>query len=197
MRFPLAREGIFRTIQGEGHLLGLPMVFVRLAGCPISCPGCDTDFAAAQRLTAGQIVEQVERIRGKAEWVWITGGEPAIHDLRALMELLGSRCQRIALATSGHYDLGGARCNFVSVSPHGKPGDLVVQRASQINLVPGLNGLDLKGWQDFDFTGFGHKYVTPLDGEGSADSLQRCLEWLDQHQGWRLGCQAHKSWGIP
>jgi len=36
---------IFRSIQGESTWAGLPCIFVRLAGCNLSCSYCDTDYA--------------------------------------------------------------------------------------------------------------------------------------------------------
>ncbi len=33
---------IFETIQGEATYTGTPAVFVRLQGCPVGCPWCDT-----------------------------------------------------------------------------------------------------------------------------------------------------------
>ncbi len=33
---------MFETIQGEGAYTGIPSVFVRLQGCPVGCPWCDT-----------------------------------------------------------------------------------------------------------------------------------------------------------
>jgi organic radical activating enzyme len=72
MNYPLAPEGVFRTIQGEGALLGLPMVFVRLAGCPL----CDTDYRFAERVSEEVIALRVLALRKPVDWgVWITGGE--------------------------------------------------------------------------------------------------------------------------
>ncbi len=36
---------VFRSIQGEGLLVGRRMVFLRLAGCEIGCRYCDTEWA--------------------------------------------------------------------------------------------------------------------------------------------------------
>lgn len=35
MKYPIAPNGIFWTLQGEGALLGVPMRFVRLADHPV------------------------------------------------------------------------------------------------------------------------------------------------------------------
>ena len=40
MHYPI--NEIFQTIQGEGIFTGLPAIFVRLQGCPVGCPWCDT-----------------------------------------------------------------------------------------------------------------------------------------------------------
>ena len=36
---------IFASVQGEGLLAGTPAVFVRLQGCPVHCPWCDTKYS--------------------------------------------------------------------------------------------------------------------------------------------------------
>jgi len=41
---------IFPTIQGEGPFAGEPAIFVRLAGCVLQCPLCDTDYTSGRRL---------------------------------------------------------------------------------------------------------------------------------------------------
>jgi 7-carboxy-7-deazaguanine synthase len=199
--YPLSREGVFRTIQGEGSLLGVPMVFVRLAGCSVGCAHCDTDYRVHERLSAAEIGARVQAlVRGSAGWVWVTGGEPADYNLEPLLYALRS-CGFVALATSGAKLLGNASrfVYFLSVSPHGTPEQLVVRQGSQINLVPGLNGLRLSDWLTFDASGFPDRWVTPL-WNTQADRPERvaeCLEFLASRPDWRLGVQAHKLWGLP
>jgi len=51
---------IFRSIQGESTRAGLPMDFVRLAGCDLACSYCDTaaarDFAAGREMTVAEVL---------------------------------------------------------------------------------------------------------------------------------------------
>lgn len=197
-RYGLAKQGVYRTIQGEGALMGLPSVFVRLAGCSVACPGCDTDYRLHDLLTAREVAERVSRcIYRPGEWVWITGGEPTDHDLIPLLAELRSMpaSPRIALATAGTR-LMPAVVDFLSVSPHALAG-WNQRSGDQINLVPGLNGLT---WEDCEEIAssterFTHKWITPCAGE--PDTFQRCLQWVQTHPGWRLGVQAHKHWRLP
>lgn len=193
--YPLAPQGVFRTVQGEGVLLGVPMVFVRLAGCSVKCGGCDTDYSEHSTWSLDAIGDAVRACRGNAEWVWVTGGEPADHELWPLLEVARLN-GRVALVTSGRKSLGaGSRLiDFLCVSPHGKPEQLVLRRGSQVNLVPGLGGTRLRDWEAFDFSGFEHRWVTPFDRD--AGTVTECLGWVANHDGWRVGCQAHKNWGV-
>lgn len=68
---------IWKSIQGEGPFAGYPAVFIRLAGCNLSCPWCDTDHQTGkQRLTLRQICDEVDAKVGSTRLVVVTGGEP-------------------------------------------------------------------------------------------------------------------------
>ena len=62
MELPLAPQGVFRTIQGDGTYAGTPMTFVRLAGCSVGCPQCDTDYSVAERTSVKDIVERCKAL---------------------------------------------------------------------------------------------------------------------------------------
>ncbi len=49
MRYPLAPDPIFWTLQGEGHLRGFQMAFIRLGGCSVGCVQCDTYYKVDSR----------------------------------------------------------------------------------------------------------------------------------------------------
>lgn len=80
-------HSIFRTIQGEGPFCGTPAIFVRLAGCNLQCPMCDTDYTTQRANRDFQlVVDEVKRLAGSSiKLVVITGGEPFRQNLRRLL----------------------------------------------------------------------------------------------------------------
>ena len=40
LKYPVIE--IFDSIQGEGAMMGIPVSFIRVAGCNLACPWCDT-----------------------------------------------------------------------------------------------------------------------------------------------------------
>src|SRR5437667_3874660 len=88
MKYPVAE--IFFTIQGEGHLRGFQQTFIRLAGCSVGCPECDTDYSRKQTLAAEEIAERAADITPNMidPWTWITGDEPAHYNVAPLLSAL-------------------------------------------------------------------------------------------------------------
>lgn len=201
--YPLAPSAVARTIQGEGTLLGIPMVFLRLAGCSQGCRECDTDYRVAERATVEQIADRVRPLLvGSPAWIWVTGGEPTDHDLPPLFKALRAVKPgvRIALATAGVKLIPQVgKPDWISVSPHSAEG-WVQREGQQLNLVPGLNGLSLSDPALLKILkecegNFGTRWVTPLAGD--AQSEVDCFKWMHDHPNYRLGIQAHLVWGMP
>jgi organic radical activating enzyme len=73
---------IFKSIEGEGSLIGFSMVFIRLEGCNLRCPWCDTkysyDGSSYKSMNIKEIREAVEQFSTKN--ITITGGEPLGND---------------------------------------------------------------------------------------------------------------------
>lgn len=203
MRYPLAKNPIFWTIQGEGHLRGMQMCFVRLAGCSVGCAMCDTDYRRNEFATAEEIAARAEELTPSNlsdRWVWLTGGEPTDHDLTALIHALRVRGYSIALATSGHRAVT-ATVDWLSVSPH-HPARWVQLSGSEMKLVPGLNGFGIEHFRAAhpdDATRFEYRYVQPLSigKQEDPESLRVCLEFLRVNPGWRLSRQDHHYWQVP
>lgn len=203
MEYPLAPNGIFWTIQGEGDLLGEPMVFIRLAGCPVGCAGCDTNYTVAERATDTEIVMRAMELKTPGtQWVWVTGGEPTIYPIGPLLRQLEFKGFKTAVATAGINDVWRLSPTFLSVSPHSIGEKWKQRHGDQVNLVPGLDGLSMEDIQAAEdagqFNHFKSKWMTPCwtvrDGPSNQGDV---LEFIRRNRGWKLGIQAHKIWSLP
>lgn len=99
----LVVHSIFYTIQGEGPFTGRPAVFVRLSGCNLQCPGCDTDYTSQRHIMSAQeIVAKIFELATKETLVVITGGEPfRQYNVRYLLELLTRIGMRVQIESNG------------------------------------------------------------------------------------------------
>lgn len=81
---------IFYSLQGEGAQVGTPAVFLRLAGCNLSCTWCDTkhSWGAGMELSAEAVAQRLQAY--SCRHLVITGGEPLLQqeELEQLLELL-------------------------------------------------------------------------------------------------------------
>jgi len=114
------------TIQGEGALIGRPTVFVRTGGCDYRCKWCDTLHAvdSAYRddwcpMTPEAVLMQVEILAGGTPLtVSLSGGNPAIQPLRALIALGRRDGYRFALETQGSLAKDWfSELDFLTLSP--------------------------------------------------------------------------------
>ena len=99
---------IFYSIQGEGRNTGRAAVFIRLSGCNLKCPFCDTDHRQHTLMTAKEIAQ--EAVALVTPWhrceektlVVLTGGEPSLQvDTELTAELHASIYCEIAMETNG------------------------------------------------------------------------------------------------
>ena len=70
-------HSVFKTIQGEGPFAGRPAVFVRLHGCNLQCPHCDTEYTSESTIWSSANLENyIRKTFPGVRLVVITGGEP-------------------------------------------------------------------------------------------------------------------------
>ena len=94
----------FRSIQGEGIMIGTPTYFIRTAGCNLRCEWCDTTYAqeGGMETSVDEIMEMVDDTMN----VCITGGEPMLQaDMPELIGRLLEAGKRIVIETNGSKDI--------------------------------------------------------------------------------------------
>jgi len=140
MRYPV--HELFHSWQGEGLHAGCSAFFIRLFGCPVHCPWCDS----AGTWHPEQIPARIERrevedlvaaaLTSRPDFVVLTGGEPTIHDLGPLTEALRAKGLRVHLETSGAFPLRG-HFDWITLSPKRWKWPLVdnLGRADEFKLI--------------------------------------------------------------
>jgi 7-carboxy-7-deazaguanine synthase len=135
---------VFYSLQGEGMLVGVPSVFVRLAGCPFRCRWCDTayawDYSAGEELDPAEILLRISR--WSCRFVVLTGGEPLMgEDLTVRPELvdlthrLRALGKHVTIETAGTLFVPDLACDLISISP--KLGNSASTSLHQTNIDPG------------------------------------------------------------
>lgn len=99
-------HSVFYTLQGEGPFAGQRSVFIRLAGCNLQCPGCDTEYTAGRRrIPVSDLTELVRTctppLLGRVKLVVITGGEPFRQNLYPLVRDLNLMGCTVQVETNG------------------------------------------------------------------------------------------------
>jgi organic radical activating enzyme len=95
---------IFRSVEGEGRWVGLPVVFIRLEGCNLRCSWCDTSYSYTggnfKLLSIIDILEEIKKYNLKR--VCITGGEPFFtENLDVLVGNLIENSYQVFIETNG------------------------------------------------------------------------------------------------
>jgi len=181
---------IYPAIQGEGCNTGIPMVIVRLQGCDVGCPWCDTketwDPLGGREMSVGEVVAEIQELTSGHRWVLVTGGEPAIQDLAPLVDALHVADFRVALETSGTRPWTGD-FDWVCVSPKEGVQSELMALADEVKYVV----VDKIPEPDFD----GPVICLQPVSQGSR-ATQLCIEAV-QERGWRLSIQLHKYLNLP
>lgn len=207
---------VFATIQGEGPYVGVPAVFVRLSGCNLQCPACDTDYSSRGDLvTPAELVALIDKERtGTSNLVVITGGEPFRQNLAPLVDLLLDLGYRVQIETNGTLFVPGLRYDEVTIVCSPKTGRLNQTLLPHIDAFKyvvsadsiGEDGLPIRALDHSAFpvvarppVGFkGRIYVQPMDAQNATENrrnldaaIRSCLQF-----GYTLCLQIHKIIGM-
>lgn len=190
---------IFDTVQGEGVLVGTPSTFVRLQGCTVGCPWCDTKYtweAGGTRMSVEEILNACNRTH-----VVITGGEPTMYDLDGLLVPLQAANHYVQLETSGQYGIKGTVFpDWITLSPkenlEWKPSFDIKAQADEVKWVVDENLKwatveNLFEWYLKRAQGNGspvpHFVLMPEGCPPRPEMVKKVLEWLYLPDPWAEG----------
>lgn len=118
----LSVHSIFRTLQGEGPFRGHRALFIRLAGCNLACPQCDTDYTNGRsELSVKNILNSVIHTTNTSWLIVITGGEPFRQNIQPLVLSLLGHGYTVQIETNGILPLPSqAFASICSTNPNDK-----------------------------------------------------------------------------
>jgi 7-carboxy-7-deazaguanine synthase len=101
-------HSMFYTLQGEGPFAGHRAIFIRLAGCNLQCPGCDTEYTnGRQEVSVDWLLQQVaiqlgeHHKSGPLPLIVMTGGEPLRQTIGPFIKRLYERGFNIQIESNG------------------------------------------------------------------------------------------------
>lgn len=185
---------IFYSIQGEGAFSGTPAVFVRLAGCNLSCDFCDTDYSLKFFAGVDDVVARVRDIGGDCPMVILTGGEPlAQRGTLALIDALRRDGRRVHIESNGTIFTELPQDVWLCVSPKERVDGRMAARANEVKLI-----VDERIPEEW-FELFADKPLLLLQPEGNKPkNVALALDYAKAHPDrFRLSLQTHKLIGVP
>ena len=188
----------FLSIQGEGYWSGTSAYFIRLGGCNVGCPWCDQKETWPQKHHPAKSAQEVSKqaIQTNPAIVVITGGEPLLHDLELLTQLLKQEKLPIHLETSGAYPLSG-QFDWITLSPkpYKPPQSDIYGQINELKvIIADIKDLDWAEEQADKIPKNTKKYLQPE--WNSSNSQQLCMDYILKNPCWRMSLQAHKYLGV-
>lgn len=185
---------IFYSIQGEGAFTGTPAVFVRLAGCNLSCDFCDTDYSLKFFASVEDVVARVREIGSDCPMVILTGGEPlAQRETLELIRALQRDGRRVHIESNGTVYTELPADVWLCVSPKERVDPRMIARANELKLI-----VDERVPEEW-LAQANDEQMLLLQPEGNKPkNVALALEYIKAHpQRLRLSLQTHKLIGVP
>lgn len=187
---------IFYSIQGEGCLSGIPMVFVRFSDCNLRCSvvnssfDCDTEFMSGRELSPSELLTETNRLNPQKGWVLFTGGEPGLQLTQELVDSFKEQGWKLAIETNGTIKLPDY-IDWVCVSPKSAEHTIRQRTANEVKYVRSA-GMAIPE-TSINAENYMISPAFQPDGTVSKEDLNWCLKLvMNNSQKWRLSVQYHK-----
>jgi organic radical activating enzyme len=192
---------IFRSVQGEGFWSGSAAVFVRFAGCNLSCDWCDTDHKQRHQFeNAFNLAIAAQYRANTGDMVVLTGGEPMLQVDAELLAQLEKRFALVAIETNGTKPIPRIEAEkkpWVTVSPKDPMSwDSLpaIGDADEVKVVVPGNGWTVEHLRTMAEELVGHMelFLQPEDGARLEDAKKWMVEAVMADNRWRASVQMHK-----
>ena len=183
---------LFYSLQGEGYRAGQPSIFVRLAGCDLTCGFCDTEFESGVALTPLELHLRIKDMAPRCNWIVWTGGEPALQLTDAHVDFFKCQGYQQAIETNGNHPMPGG-LDWIACSP--KVAEHVVKKnhpagVDELRYVRHANQFGIPE----PLVEANEYYLSPMfDGDKpNAENLTHCINLCLKNPKWNLSIQSHK-----
>ncbi len=190
----------FYTLQGEGFHTGRAAYFLRLGGCDVGCVWCDVkeswDANNHPKVDINTMLQYIKE--AKAEMAVITGGEPLLHNLEELTQLLKSNNIETNIETSGSSPLSGS-WDWICLSPKKFKEPLleVIEKANELKIVV-FNKSDFEWAEKYAaLVNPNCKLYLQPEWDKSNQMLPLIIDYVKQNPKWKISLQTHKFLQIP
>lgn len=196
---------IFYSLQGEGYRAGHPSIFVRLAGCDLSCKFCDTEFESGEEMRPEELLGAIQMCIAATlsidhpeagRWIVWTGGEPALQLTDAHVEFFKDIGYQQAIETNGNHPMPGG-LDWIACSP--KVAEHVVKKnhpngVDELRYVRHANQFGIPE----PLVEANEYYLSPMfDGDKpNRENLTHCINLCLKNPKWNLSIQSHKLFSI-
>lgn len=195
---------IFYTLQGEGEHSGRACWFIRLQGCNLKCPYCDTPRSKGKVGKTMSIEQVLSLIPTSTKRVVLTGGEPLLQASACaeLAEAFHKSETQVHLETNGTINPPGPiPFDWITISPKGESISGLIRFANELKFLVGIPNWEkvIKTTLDQVHSKNIRLTLMPLD-EGeilTKRNLNMALNYALKHQQFQVRAQMHKMWIIP
>lgn len=190
----------FYSLQGEGFWAGKPAYFLRLGGCDVGCFWCDTRHSWPQTgwptYTPAEMLAWITQT--PTQHVVLTGGEPTLHPLAALIETLRGAGLFVQLETSGAHAPPSVLPDWITFSPKRfrAPDPLYYELAHELKVV--IHSRSDLLWAEAQRARCKPNLPAFLQPQAyQPAAIEWILAYLKDNPHWRLSMQWHRYLAIP
>lgn len=187
---------IFYSLQGEGAFSGYPAIFIRLSGCNLSCPFCDTKHQSYKEYPISEILEHIQHM--PAHRIIFTGGEPSLQLSAQTLHPFKEQGYELHVETNGTGNLPLEELDWITCSPKTAYDSRATLRQEGINEMKVIfdDEHDVDQFLNIKADCY---YLQPCDTgeeERNKEITRKCIEHVKEEPRWNLSLQIHKILNI-